>query len=136
MQKISPNIVIYQIELKQALFHTKINTISQQQHFYYCSKIRNITKNSETETLTFSFLNLPRMLPSSLSTRSRSCSLFWQLRMSLMNMERPLMPESAMAGQIQLERERGGNLRTEPSLLSPPPPPIYPRPNVRAEIEG
>lgn len=37
------------------------------------------------------------MLPSSLSTRSLSCSLFWQLRISLMNTESPLIPDIAIA---------------------------------------
>uniref|UniRef100_A0A0A9GGY3 AP-2 complex subunit alpha, putative n=1 Tax=Arundo donax TaxID=35708 RepID=A0A0A9GGY3_ARUDO len=38
------------------------------------------------------------MLPSSLSTRRRSCSLLWQLRMSLMNTDSPRIPESAIPG--------------------------------------
>jgi len=37
------------------------------------------------------------MLPSSLSTRSLSCSLFWQLRISLMNTESPRIPDIAIA---------------------------------------
>lgn len=46
---------------------------------------------------TFSFLKRVRMLPSSLSTRSLSCSLFWQLRISLMNTESPRIPDIAIA---------------------------------------
>ena len=77
------------------------------------------------ETLTFSFLKRVRTFPSSLSTRRRSCSLFWQLRMSLMNTERPRIPDNAIAAQIhtltrthgQRERERERN-RNRFSLTS------------------
>lgn len=47
--------------------------------------------------MTFSFLNRVLMFPSSLSTRNRSCSLFWQFLTSLMNTESPRIPDSAMA---------------------------------------
>lgn len=62
---------------------------------YYISRIAIQYKTSQRITgkpLTFSFLKHVRMLPSSLSTRSRSASLFWQLRMSLMKTESPLIP--------------------------------------------
>lgn len=61
---------------------------------------KNLKLRLELLLRTFSFLNLVRMLPSSLSTRSRSCSLFWQLRMSLINTESPLIPDSAIPTQF------------------------------------
>uniref|UniRef100_A0A0A8ZCB6 Uncharacterized protein n=1 Tax=Arundo donax TaxID=35708 RepID=A0A0A8ZCB6_ARUDO len=46
------------------------------------------------------------MLPSSLSTRRRSCSLLWQLRMSLTNTDSPRIPESAISSSSGLRRRR------------------------------
>ena len=76
------------------------------------------------ETLTFSFLKRVRTFPSSLSTRRRSCSLFWQLRMSLMNTERPRIPDNAIAAQIHTltrthaQRERNRNRFSPSSRIS------------------
>lgn len=86
-----------------------------------CRKGRNTQKRKET--LTFSFLKRVRMLPSSLSTRSLSCSLFGQLRTSLINTERPLMPERAIFSQIQQERHAYllFQLRITKSSHFPPP---------------
>lgn len=58
--------------------------------------------------MTFSFLKRVLMLPSSLSTRRRSCSLFWQLRTSLMKTERPLIPDKAISSDPATDRQRNG----------------------------
>lgn len=63
-------------------------------------------KKCERETLTFSVLKRVRMLPCSLSTRSLSCSLFWQLRMSLMKTGRPLIPTAPSPVRSSAARER------------------------------
>lgn len=88
-------------------------------------------KNKRVETLTFSFLKRVRTLPSSLSTRRRSCSLFWQLRMSLMKTESPRMPDNAISAQIHFpsrthaqtererERKRKRNREFPPELHNP-----------------
>lgn len=71
---------------------------------------------NEEDKPTFSFLKRVRMLPSSLSTRSRSWSLFWQLRTSLMKTERPLIPDNAMCAQIRDLRKRKSVRRLSFSL--------------------
>jgi len=52
---------------------------------------------SDSSSSTRWFLKRVRMLASSLSTRTRSCSLFWQLRTSLINTDKPRIPDNAMS---------------------------------------